>query len=469
MACYHKMFDSDLLLFRQKFQDILMKNMELTKETVHVQSIGNLPFQFGEMSGNYIDYLDKLISFLQSLLCHLLYRYPKVQKLGELSRMLISFRAYHWAASLKSGVTSERVTMTLSFVSFFFSADWILELHEILGKLELQNGVTAWNTFMFLYEMLGVSSMILPLLNIDINTCDEESIQRVSQHQLFTRTIKNEEYKVFVNPQLLQVMEFREQIHTLEITDAEFNLKPFCEIYEHFASSECNMKAKPQDLPKLHLYSCELCLTDVDPDLCQYVFNSMWFFDSALTGGMNRDKMTWEEQRKACASQFDEERAYITFSIGSGLRVICNKGDCKDIFVDHVAVYRIQIFHSITSMLSKYKLQFKDLKCWSCKLLSGNSHRCSTCKSRLYCSKECQNKDWNLHKSLCDDLKEDGKQIKIDSHEQKARGGDRALETFAATLKGCKCGEKDCAMVHDMRRLYGKMQIQETKVEDEVD
>ena len=228
--------------------------------------------------------------------------------------------------------------------------------------------------------------------------------------------------------------------------------------------------AQKQGIPKINPYSCELCLTNVDPKKCHYVYNSMWFLDVELSRIQGKSKMTWDEERAACASLIVEEKAYITFSIGSGLRVICNRGDCKDIYENHVAIYRIQICQLTVNMIAKYQSKFKDLKCWVCKLLSGNSHRCSTCKSRLYCSKECQNKDWNVHKTICEDLKQDGNQTKIDSHERLARGDLRATKTYEELINECRCGKVDCSMVNDMKRYYGKMDLQETtETEDEVD
>ena len=115
--------------------------------------------------------------------------------------------------------------------------------------------------------MLGVSSLIFPLLNMDINTCDKEDIQLVSLFQKFSRTIKNKEHNIFVRPQYLQIMEFREQLDSLEICDANFNLKLFWQIYDHFAS-RCEggaIIAQHQGIPKIHPYSCELCLAELDP------------------------------------------------------------------------------------------------------------------------------------------------------------------------------------------------------------
>ena len=42
---------------------------------------------------------------------------------------------------------------------------------------------------------------------------------------------------------------------TANIIDAEFNLKPFSDIYEHFVSSECDPTEKPEGIPQVQLYS----------------------------------------------------------------------------------------------------------------------------------------------------------------------------------------------------------------------
>jgi hypothetical protein len=38
--------------------------------------------------------------------------------------------------------------------------------------------------------------------------------------------------------------------------------------------------------------------------------------------------------------------------------------------------------------------------CSTC-LKKGILKRCSKCKKVFYCSKECQKKDWNFHKTIC--------------------------------------------------------------------
>ena len=239
VACHIKMSDSDLQTFKKHFMinakyNMNIQNAEKDKST---WTNVNFPFEFGEICGNYVDYFDKLLGFLQSILCHLMFRYPNRQKIVTLYFMVANFRTFHWSVSLQTGVTSERVAISLQYIQNLFSAKRIIELDRNLGNLESQHyGVTAWKSFMFLYEMLGVASLILPLLNSDIDSFDEEDIKLVRNHQVFTRTVRNKPHSIFIQPLHDQVAVFKEQLESLTIFDADFKIKPFQEIYEHFAS-----------------------------------------------------------------------------------------------------------------------------------------------------------------------------------------------------------------------------------------
>lgn len=475
MGCCLKEFDNDLKIFKNYFDKLLMFNMDV-RRSMETQTITrsnyNLPFEFGEITGKYIDYFDKLLAYLQSLACHLLHRYPQTKELKEVSFMLLNYRAIHWAASCQTKDFEEREAITLKYVANIYG-DHILELHETLGTLESQqdgDGVTYWNTFLFLYEMLGVSTLVFPLFEKDVQTFEYKDILRVAKHMTLKKTIKDRKYKIVVSPQYAQAIQLQEHIHSLEICDENFNLKPFREINEHFinVSAAHDTHTYYKDIKHLEPLLCELCSKQIDLTKCQYVFNSTYFFDGALSGLMNRDKMPWDVQRRACASWIVEDKAYITYSIGSGMKAICNKGHCKNIFVDHVALYRVESLHSITTTIAKYGIKFKDLRCWGCRRLSGSCHRCSTCKSRLYCSKECQDKDWKIHKTICQDLKEDGKQIKIESHQHKVQGKNAALETLEGIRKktkeqGCNCKYSNCDAVDHVHKLSLK------ETESEVD
>ena len=74
----------------------------------------------------------------------------------------------------------------------------------------------------------------------------------------------------------------------------------------------------------------------------------------------------------------------------------------------------------------KYGIEFKTFLskakvCDNCLRSSTNSHRCSSCLSAQYCSKECLLKDWDFHKSVCSSWAGDekrqmpggGEQVKI--------------------------------------------------------
>ena len=126
-------------------------------------------------------------------------------------------------------------------------------------------------------------------------------------------------------------------------------------------------------------------------------------------------------------------------------------------------VCRNEIADITKILIAKYKLMIlKDMKCWFCKTHSSESHRCSTCKSRLYCSKVCQNEDWTVHKMICNDLKESGTQVKTDSQERREHS--YLSEEFKDYLKGCDCGLKNCIICS-----VNKTAFSDLSVRDEVD
>jgi len=488
MACHLKMLGSDVFMRSFIFSSKYQMNFKIPMTNIPISSSVNFPIEFGEITGHYLDYLDKLFSMLLSLLCHLRFRYPKVNRVAELLKLVTNFRGYHWSNALKTGVISERINLTMEFIRFLYSGDWILELNEVLGKFESQtSGVTAWNSFMFLYEMLGVCSVTHPMLTIDLDSINEEDKSSVNSAHLNSLNIKGKGHQLCILPLKNNVYDFREQLESLDICDENYQLKSFQEIYLHFetlfgaeflqsvstdvfqevAADQTSIEEK--ETQQIKLVVCELCWKAVDIKNCHYVFHSILFFDMCLMKEKNRkNSFMFENFKKACATMIDPEKAYITYSIGSGMRVICNEGDCKGVFMEHVAFYRISNGLSLTSIINKYEQKFADFRCWTCKLYSGKSHRCSTCKSRLYCSQECQNKDWKIHQTICNDLKESGTQVKIDSQERKENSNIYTEKKFQEQVTSCKCGKSDCEMVKQIKMLYGKTN-NEQQTEEEVD
>lgn len=39
--------------------------------------------------------------------------------------------------------------------------------------------------------------------------------------------------------------------------------------------------------------------------------------------------------------------------------------------------------------------------CKICKMIANDFFWCAQCKNVWYCSKKCQNRDWNSHKLIC--------------------------------------------------------------------
>ena len=57
-------------------------------------------------------------------------------------------------------------------------------------------------------------------------------------------------------------------------------------------------------------------------------------------------------------------------------------------------------------LISSYiQTLFSQNRCDSCFHLSLKVHRCSSCKTKLYCSEKCQAEDWKVHKFCCEELR----------------------------------------------------------------
>jgi len=59
---------------------------------------------------------------------------------------------------------------------------------------------------------------------------------------------------------------------------------------------------------------------------------------------------------------------------------------------------------SLTNMSSLFRSRYKKNRCDGCYNLSIKVHRCSTCKTKIYCSEKCQAVDWKVHKYCCEGL-----------------------------------------------------------------
>ena len=507
-ACWIQTHDKDLEIFRNRC--ISMAKSKYNTDWKNV----NLPFQLGEVSGKYIDFLDKVLSYLQGLLSILMSQYPEhvCGKLLELLQNVVSFRAAHWAMAMIYAVESERIERTTEFLQRTLCEDTscVLQLFNKIRNIESQEGVSVWNSFMFLYEMLGIYSMANIFSSVDVesfNEIDRKLAMNVDEWDIIIKkeelclktspfmnrislwfesltmsdelevVVKNKEYRLrnesFVNHMEVLV----ESFDSLNIFNDNFQLKEFKKIYEQFL---------PTSEQSVEEYSCEVCQNQVDKNKCQYVYHTYYphlepsfgqwetgerrpVYDGTSNTGKEMSMMEMIVTNHT--QQMVEGKAYITYNIGSGLKMICNQGDCKDIYGTHVARYRDRIKANFLALLSKYRTKFCYLQCWVCKIHCGESHRCKTCKSRIYCSRECQTKDWKLHETICEQLEKAGDQVKSESQVRRQEGRIREEKVFRDGMRGHEnCDDKDCNVAHRIKSLYGKLKQEvQTEPEAEVD
>ena len=421
-----------LIMTRYKMDYEKAENEKATWTTIH------LPFEFGEICGEhaYLDFFDKTLGYISTLLIHLVFRYTSLtsvtERIHQILNQIIKLRAYHWAVSLVCEKTSKRIEKSSSFFAVLINSEKVLELHEIIGKNENQNGIATWHSFIFIYEMLGISSWSIWLLLLDSESLDnEEETKSFVSGTEFKHEIMGNQYSIHTDSIFDQISSLEKQMDFLAIFDDNFQLKPFHKILEQFFAGNKDSQ-----------FSCELCKTPVDYKNCDYVFHSLHLIDVTWMEtnlGISMDLIS-----KSNASQTEAGKPYLTYTIGSGLRVICNTGGCKNIYSEHVFTYRNWMNRSVVDLVAKYKFVLSDYICWVCNKSSNKSHRCRKCQSRLYCSPECQTKDWKMHKTICRRLKEAGTQVKGDS--QARRGcADTLKEHLEETLNLiCECGKKEC-------------------------
>lgn len=234
-------------------------------------------------------------------------------------------------------------------------------------------------------------------------------------------------YTIESIPVNIQIKLLEVHLELLEIFEGALPaLKPFRKIFEHFFT------------PGKEQQSCELCLKEVETRDCKYVFHSLLARDFTT--------MCREKVKEFYSSQIEDGKAYITYMATSGFKVICNVGDCKDMYGPHIHELRAKQIQSFVLLMTKYRTMWTQFQCWFCKIYSRESHRCSTCKSRQYCSEDCQNKDWKIHQLICSQLKAAGTQLKTDVRTKKENGKKLKDEKFREKSNICRCGKVGCLM-----------------------
>ena len=59
---------------------------------------------------------------------------------------------------------------------------------------------------------------------------------------------------------------------------------------------------------------------------------------------------------------------------------------------------KLGIYNEVMERITEYQAEIADKMCNTCFSINIKLYSCGNCKSVKYCSKECQKKDWELHK-----------------------------------------------------------------------
>lgn len=120
--------------------------------------------------------------------------------------------------------------------------------------------------------------------------------------------------------------------------------------------------------------------------------------DKAMTMTAFHDVVRYEKKEKA-AGRYDVEN-----SPDMDGMLECFFGHSNYDSIDDDDIYRVLTFMSNDASKDGPQLKPRECGYWNCKnkeQMSGDFNLCSKCHKQPYCGKDCQVKDWKIHKLLC--------------------------------------------------------------------
>lgn len=81
----------------------------------------------------------------------------------------------------------------------------------------------------------------------------------------------------------------------------------------------------------------------------------------------------------------------------------CKRTACRETIFQGIAIVYFQITKEGTALAQR----FEEYRCDNCFMVNDQAHRCGGCKTKVYCSLECQDEDWKIHQMCCADLSQD--------------------------------------------------------------
>jgi len=326
----------------------------------------NLPFELGEFTGKYVDKIDKALGDMITLAGTVDLQNCEVED-WFLNTVLMKVRTFYWACLIGRNNNF--------FIYWFSDVDPLWATLSLINRWMIQQNFPSKSWILLVLKFNYVLAQSVLFHHKQMVKCGSSSdfVQRT--HQMF------------------------QAVGDLEIVDVKEN----CKVWKEFddVTSLFSRQNDPISLGVLslekpetnHIIFCSSCSLQIcthDAQLRPDVFLNKTLLDASAS---------WKGPTIVV-----HQWSFATF-------FCCGAAACI------ITVKNLYITETTESKPSSELVT--GFECDYCGLLVIKPHRCSKCKSKQYCSPECQTLDWRLiHMKLCQEYEKEGTR-KFDTKERK--------------------------------------------------
>eukprot|EP00092_Neocalanus_flemingeri_P017939 GFUD01019412.1.p1 GENE.GFUD01019412.1~~GFUD01019412.1.p1 ORF type:complete len:469 (+),score=115.25 GFUD01019412.1:61-1467(+) len=341
-----------------------------------------LPFSLGEMSGTYLDITDELLSAEAVLLENIVFRNNGngAQAAKELWSEVQSARVVHWIGCLRGDYSASH-PVSQELIEFVKKVDLVLGLKQTSDSVVV-NEVNCWHTFQLVWSIIMRGELY-----------EEHLRQGMISDELAGKFGTSEEHWG--------------KVEVFHSNSGVVKMKTILKVKEELAlhggkEAECSSCYRKVDLGAAHL----IC------DTVKHVTTKVVEVDDEDVATIGANEFS---QLAAFQDQRMDQPFILVLSFGMKMFVSCGGEMCK--VATAIAAFGGDF------KFDSHRRSVCGIRCAYCHKQSHGTHRCSRCRSKLYCSPECLARDWEkVHSKVCQDYKEDGTHVALGSGGRRERG-----------------------------------------------
>jgi len=352
----------------------------------------NPPFVMGEISGEYLGWIDEYLAILGVYLVAIEAKYEdEIESLGIKSNMsqiamfIIGIRANYWyfITSERSRAMSEvQFTQRMHVISTHIVDRDTKHLHEIDTAFKTLNQKNIWWET-FLHQLAGFYRRL-----------------RITRYVLFnTETLpknKKKEFDIFDNLHDNAIMNLSRSVEILLPSSPSKKLGDLLPGFLVDLSSDTR---------------CFICKMNIGGTKAQYqlqipIDQNLWNVHHSKT--LEEIMLVRFPKLPIIFEDMGDKGLMVT----CGTNINCNTKALQ---------VQLEYYEMITK--ANINFAFKSQKCEGCLRYAYESHRCSGCRSVRYCSQDCLVDDWKVHQMQCKEFAKDGTKETIGS--RKLEGDDK--------------------------------------------